>query len=112
MSLFPNEDILTKEEIESWKSFGDGLSSKDDRDLFKDMLNDCCKYAAAINALQPEQSTRQFNQKQEQESKDKFAQKEESQVLSTLRDFRHMIWIGCPFVLFLNRHFILHVIYL
>jgi hypothetical protein len=50
MSLFPNEDILTKEEIESWKSFGDSLSSKEDRDLFKDMLNDCYKYATAINA--------------------------------------------------------------
>jgi hypothetical protein len=50
MSLFPNEDILTKEEIESWKSFGDSLSSKEDRDLFNDMLNDCYKYATAINA--------------------------------------------------------------
>ena len=30
MSLFPKEDILTKEEIESWKSFGDSLSSKED----------------------------------------------------------------------------------
>jgi hypothetical protein len=49
MSLFPNEDILTKE-IESWKSFGGRLSSKEDRDLFCDMINDCCKYAAAINA--------------------------------------------------------------
>jgi hypothetical protein len=34
MSLFPNEDILTKEEIESWRSFVDSLSSKEDRDLF------------------------------------------------------------------------------
>ena len=42
MSLFPNEDILTKEEIESWRSFGDSLSSKEeDRDLFSDMMNDC-----------------------------------------------------------------------
>jgi hypothetical protein len=49
MSLFPNEDILTKE-IESWKSFVDSLSSKKDRDLFEKMLNDCYKYAAAINA--------------------------------------------------------------
>ena len=48
-SLFPNEDILTKE-IESWKSFGDRLSSKEDRDLFEKMLNDCYNYAAAINA--------------------------------------------------------------
>jgi hypothetical protein len=49
MSLFPNEDILTKE-IESWKSFGDSLSSKEDRELFEKILNDCYKYAAAINA--------------------------------------------------------------
>jgi hypothetical protein len=33
MSLFPNEDTLTKE-IESWRSFVDSLSSKEDRDLF------------------------------------------------------------------------------
>ena len=50
MSLFPNEDILTKEEIESWRSFVDSLSSTEDRDLFSNMLNDCYKYAAAINA--------------------------------------------------------------
>jgi hypothetical protein len=49
MSLFPKEDILTKE-IESWKSFVDSLSSKEDIDLFSDMINDCYKYAAAINA--------------------------------------------------------------
>jgi hypothetical protein len=34
MSLFPNEDILTKE-IESWRSFVDNLfSEEEDRDLF------------------------------------------------------------------------------
>jgi hypothetical protein len=49
LSLFPNEDILTKE-IESWKAFVDSLSSKEDRELFKTMLNDCYKYSAAINA--------------------------------------------------------------
>jgi|SRR5215217_7652359 len=49
MSLFPNEDILTKE-IESWKSFEDSLSSIEDRNLFETILNDCYKYAAAINA--------------------------------------------------------------
>jgi hypothetical protein len=36
MSLFPKEDILTKE-IESQRSFGDSLSSKEDRDLFEKM---------------------------------------------------------------------------
>ena len=49
MSLSPNEDILTKE-IELWRSFVDSLSSTEDRDLFSNMLNDCYKYAAAINA--------------------------------------------------------------
>jgi hypothetical protein len=49
MSLFPKEDILTKE-IESWRSFVDSLSSKEDRELFNNMLNDCYKYATAINA--------------------------------------------------------------
>ncbi len=34
-SLFLAEDILTEEEIESWKSFGDSLSSKENRELFK-----------------------------------------------------------------------------
>jgi hypothetical protein len=48
LSLFPNEDILTKE-IESWKSFADSLHV-DNRELFMSMLNDCYKYAIAINA--------------------------------------------------------------
>jgi hypothetical protein len=47
MSLFPKEDTLTKE-IASWKSFADSLSSKEDRQLFEKMLNDCYKYAAAL----------------------------------------------------------------
>ncbi|HEY6668785.1 MAG TPA: hypothetical protein VI033_06475 [Candidatus Nitrosopolaris sp.] len=49
MSLFPNEDILTKE-IESWKGFADSLSSSEERELFMKMLNDCYKYAIATNA--------------------------------------------------------------
>ena len=48
MSQFPNEDILTKE-IQSWRGFADSLHS-DNRKLFINMLNDCYKYAAAINA--------------------------------------------------------------
>jgi hypothetical protein len=44
------EEILTKEEIELWKSFVVSLSSKEDRELFEKMLNDCYKYSAAINA--------------------------------------------------------------
>ncbi len=43
------EEILTKEEIESWRSFVDSLSSKEDRELFCNMLlNGRYKYAAAI----------------------------------------------------------------
>ena len=47
MSLFPNEDILTKE-IESWKHFANNLSSQKDRDLFEKMLNDCYKYVLQL----------------------------------------------------------------
>ena len=49
MSLFPNEDILTKE-IESWKGFVDSLPTEEDRKTFMKMLNNCYKYAKAINA--------------------------------------------------------------
>jgi hypothetical protein len=48
MSIFPNEDILTKE-IESWKGFADSLHA-DNRELFISMINYCYKYATAINA--------------------------------------------------------------
>ncbi len=48
MSLFPDEDILTKE-IESWRGFADRLPDKD-RVTFMKMLNDCYKYSKAINA--------------------------------------------------------------
>ena len=49
MSLFPNEDILTKE-IESWKGFVESLPTEEDRKTFMKMLNHCCSYAKAINA--------------------------------------------------------------
>jgi hypothetical protein len=49
LSLFPNEDILTKE-IKSWEGFGDRLPTEEDRAVFKRILNDCYKYAVAINA--------------------------------------------------------------
>jgi hypothetical protein len=53
MSLFQNEDIITKE-IESWKGFADSLNSQEYKELFNKMLNDCHKYAAAINTkIQP-----------------------------------------------------------
>ena len=48
MSLFPNEDVLTKE-IESWKGFVDNLPAEEDRKTFMKMLNDFYKYAKAIN---------------------------------------------------------------
>jgi hypothetical protein len=49
MSLFPEENILTRE-IESWKGFADILKSKEDQKLFLKMLDDCQKYSLAINA--------------------------------------------------------------
>jgi hypothetical protein len=49
MSLFPNEDILTKE-IESWKSFAVSLNSEEYKEIFNKMLSDCYRYANAINA--------------------------------------------------------------
>jgi hypothetical protein len=48
MSLFPEENILTKE-IESWRVFADGLKSEDKK-LFLEMLEKCQKYSVAINA--------------------------------------------------------------
>jgi len=43
------EDVLTKE-IDSWKGFADGLPTEEDRKVFMKMLNNCYKYAKAINA--------------------------------------------------------------
>jgi hypothetical protein len=50
MSLFPYEDVLTKE-IESWKGFADRLPIEEDRKVFMEMFNNCYKYAKAINAM-------------------------------------------------------------
>ena len=49
MSLFPEENILTKE-IESWRGFAHSLKAEEDRKLFLKMLNDCQKFALAIIA--------------------------------------------------------------
>jgi hypothetical protein len=49
MSLFPNEDVLTKE-IESWRSFTASLNSEEYREIFNKMLSDCYTYANAVNA--------------------------------------------------------------
>jgi hypothetical protein len=40
MSLFPEENILTKE-IESWKGFANDLKFEEDRKLFLEMLEGC-----------------------------------------------------------------------
>jgi hypothetical protein len=48
MSLFPDEDILTKE-IESWRGFIDKLPSDKDKVVFAKLLDDCYVYALAIN---------------------------------------------------------------
>ncbi len=49
MSLFPQENMLTKE-IESWRVFADGLKSEEDKKLFLEMLDKCQTYSTAINA--------------------------------------------------------------
>ena len=49
MSLFPNEDILTRE-IESWRTFANNLNSEEYKEIFNKMLSDCYKYANAVNA--------------------------------------------------------------
>ncbi|MGH9983498.1 MAG: hypothetical protein ACRD4J_09220 [Nitrososphaeraceae archaeon] len=48
MSLFPYEDILTKE-IKSWEGFGDCLPTEEDKGVFKKILNDCYEHAVTIN---------------------------------------------------------------
>ena len=48
MSLFPNEDVLTKE-IESWRTFTNNLNSEEYREIFDKMLSDCYRYVNAIN---------------------------------------------------------------
>ena len=48
MSLFPDEDILTRE-IESWRGFIEKLPSDEDKVVFTKLLDDCYKYSVAIN---------------------------------------------------------------
>lgn len=48
MSLFPDEDVLTRE-IETWRGFIEKLPSEDDKAIMTKLLNDCDKYAVAIN---------------------------------------------------------------
>jgi hypothetical protein len=49
MSLFPEENIVTKE-IESWRVFANSLKSEEEKRMFLDMLEKCQKYALSINA--------------------------------------------------------------
>jgi hypothetical protein len=49
MSLFPEEDVLTKE-IETWRGFIDNLPSENDKATFTKLLDDCYKYAVVINS--------------------------------------------------------------
>jgi hypothetical protein len=49
MSLFPDEDVLTRE-IETWRDFIEKLSSDEDKVVFTKLLNDCYKYSVAINS--------------------------------------------------------------
>jgi hypothetical protein len=47
MALFPKDDTLAKE-IQSWDSFADGLKAED-REIFRQMLNQCYRHVEAIN---------------------------------------------------------------
>ena len=48
MSLFPKDDLLSKE-IESWKAFGDSLR-EEDREIFDKMIKQCYRHIKAINS--------------------------------------------------------------
>jgi hypothetical protein len=49
MSLFPDEDVLTKE-IETWRGFIDNLPNDDDKVVLTKLLESCYKYSVAINS--------------------------------------------------------------
>jgi hypothetical protein len=49
MSLFPDENILTKE-IETWQGFIDKLPSDEDKAILTKLLNDCYQSSLAINS--------------------------------------------------------------
>jgi hypothetical protein len=48
MSLFPDEDVLTKE-IETWCGFIDKLPSDEDKTILTKLLNERYKYSLAMN---------------------------------------------------------------
>ena len=49
MSLFPEENVLTRE-IEAWRGFIEKLPSEDDKAIMTKLLDECYKYAVAINS--------------------------------------------------------------
>jgi hypothetical protein len=48
MSLFPDEDFLTKE-IEVWRGFIDKLPTDEDKVVLTKLLDSCNQYSIAIN---------------------------------------------------------------
>jgi hypothetical protein len=48
LSLFPDEDVLTKE-IETWRGFIDKLPEDEDKAVLIKLLNSCYKYSLAMN---------------------------------------------------------------
>jgi hypothetical protein len=48
MSLFPDEDVLTKE-IETWRGFIDKLPSDEDKLVLTKLLDSCHKYSVTMN---------------------------------------------------------------
>jgi hypothetical protein len=48
VSLFPDEDVLTRE-IESWRGFIEKLPSDEDKAILTKLLNDCYNYSLAMN---------------------------------------------------------------
>jgi hypothetical protein len=48
MSLFPDEDVRTKE-IETWRGFIDKLPTDEDKVVLTEILESCYKYAIAMN---------------------------------------------------------------
>ena len=58
MSIFPKDDLLSKE-IDSWKAFAHSLR-KEDKVLFENMLKDCNRYIKAIQTKGEPYSTQSF----------------------------------------------------
>ena len=48
MSLFPDEDVLTKE-IETWRGFIEKLPIDEDKVILTKLLDSCYEYAVAMN---------------------------------------------------------------